>query len=163
MISSRSFMISGLICCWWWCSVTKSCLTLCDPMKCSMPIQIPCPSLYPGVCSGSCLLSWWYYLTISSSASLSPPAFSLPQHQGLSQSQLFTSGSQSIEALASASVLPVNIQGLSTLGLSGLISLQSKGLWRVFSSTTIWKHQFSGTHPSLWSNSHIHTWLLGKP
>ena len=63
----------------------------------------------------------------------------------------------------SASVLPVNIQGWFPLGLTGLISLQSKGLSSVFFSTTIWKHLFFGTQPSLWSNSHIHTWLLEKP
>ena len=63
----------------------------------------------------------------------------------------------------SASVLPMNIQGWFPLRLTGLISLLSKGLWRLFSSTTAWKHQFFGNQPSLWSNSHIHTWLLGKP
>ena len=70
----------------------------------------------------------------------------------------------SIRTLASASVLPINpIQGWFSLGFTGLISLQSKGLPRVFSSTTIWKHQLFGPHPSLWSKSHIHTWLLEKP
>ena len=64
---------------------------------------------------------------------------------------------------ASASVLPMNIQGWFPLGLTDLISLQCKGLSRVFSSTTIQKHQFFGAQPSLWSNSHIHTWLLEKP
>ena len=64
---------------------------------------------------------------------------------------------------ASASVLPVNIQGWFPLGLTGLISLQSKGLWRAFSSTTIWKHQFFGAQLSSWSNSHICPWLLEKP
>ena len=75
-------------------------------------------------------------------------------------SQLFTSGGQSIGA--SASVLPMNIQGLFPLGLSGFISLWSKGLSRVFCNTTVWKHQFFGTQPSLWSNSNIYTWLLKK-
>ena len=74
---------------------------------------------------------------------------------------LFTSGDQSIGA--SASVLPKNIQGWFPVGLTGLISLHSKGLSRVFSSTTVQKHQFFGAQPSsLWSNAHIHTWLLGK-
>ena len=77
-------------------------------------------------------------------------------------SQLFTSGGQSTEASASASVLPMNIQGWFPLGLTGLISLQSKRFSRVFSSTTIQKHQFFGTQPSLWSKFHIHTWLLEK-
>ena len=74
--------------------------------------------------------------------------------------QLFPSGGESIRASALASVLIMNIQGWFPLGRIGLISLQSKGLSKVFSSTTIWKHQFFGTQPSLWSNSHIHTWLL---
>ena len=74
--------------------------------------------------------------------------------------QLFALGSQTIGA--SASVLPMYIQGWFLLGLTDLISLPSKGLSRVFSSTTVWKHQFFGTQPSLWSNSHIHTWLLER-
>ena len=75
-------------------------------------------------------------------------------------SQLFASGGQSMGVSASASVLPVNLQGWFPLGLTGLISLQSKGLSRIFSNTTVWKHQFFGFQPSLWSKSHIHTWLL---
>ena len=78
-------------------------------------------------------------------------------------SQLFTSGGQSIGASASASVLPVNIQGWFPLGLTGWISLQSKGLSRVFSSTTVQKHQFFVAQTSLWSNSHLLTWILEKP
>ena len=80
-----------------------------------------------------------------------------------------TSGGQSIGASASAPVLPMNIQGWFSLGLTGLISTHSKGHSRVFSSTVVWKHlffrthQFFSAHPSLWSNSHIHTWLLEKP
>ena len=76
--------------------------------------------------------------------------------------QLFTSVGQSIEASALASVLPMNIQDWFPLGLTGLISLQSKGISRVFSNTTVWKHQFFSAELSLWSNSHIHTWLLEK-
>ena len=72
-------------------------------------------------------------------------------------------GGQCIGASASASVLPVNIQGWFPFGLTALISLLSKGLSRVFSSTTIWKHQFFGSQPSLWFSYHIHTWLLEKP
>ena len=78
-------------------------------------------------------------------------------------SQLFTSGGQSIGASASASVLPMNIQDCFPLGLTGLISLQSKGLSRVFTNIIIQKCQFFGAQPSLWSNSHIHRWLLEKP
>ena len=79
-----------------------------------------------------------------------------------SNETIFTSGGQSIGASVSASVLPVNIQDWFPLGLTGLISLLSKGLSRVFSSTRIRKHQFFTSQPSLWSNSYIHTWLLGK-
>ena len=76
--------------------------------------------------------------------------------------QLFVSGDQSIEASAAATVLPMNIQGWFLLGLTSLISLQSRGLSRVFSSTTVQKHQFFSVLPSLWSSSHICTWLLEK-
>ena len=95
----------------------------------------------------------------------SPPALNLSQHQGFFlRNQLFTSGSQSIGALPSASVFPMNIQGWLPLGLTGLISLLSKRLFSsVFSSTTLWKHQFFGTQTSVWSNSHIVTSLLEKP
>ena len=79
------------------------------------------------------------------------------------ESALHISDSQSIGASASASVLPVNIQGWFPLGLTGLISLQSKGYSRVFSSTTVWKHPLFGAQPTLWSNSHMHTWLLENP
>ena len=78
-----------------------------------------------------------------------------------SMSQLFTSGGQSIRV--SVSVLPMNIQGWFPLELTDFISLESKGLSRVFSITTVRKHKFSGVQPSLWSNSHIHTWRLEKP
>ena len=87
----------------------------------------------------------------------------LPASGSFPMRRFFTSGGQSIEASASALVLPMNIQGWFPLGLPGLISLQSKGLSRVFSSTTIWKHQFFGAQPSWWSNSHIRTRLLEKP
>ena len=88
---------------------------------------------------------------------------SLPASGSFLLSHVFTSGGQSIGASASATVLPMNIQVWFSLGLTGLISLQSKGLSRVFSSTTIQKHQFFSTQPSLWTNSHIHTWLLENP
>ena len=78
-------------------------------------------------------------------------------------SQLFESDGKNIGASASASVLPMNIQGWFPAGMTGLISLQSKGLSRVFSSTTVQEHQFFSAQPSLWSNSHIHKWLLEKP
>ena len=121
-------------------------------------------SLSPRVCSNSCPLSWWCYLTISFFATLfSFWLQSCPASGSLPVSQLFTSGGQSIGAPASASLLPMNIQGWCPLGLTALISLQSKGLSRVFSSTTVWQYKFCSAQPSLWSNSHIHTWLLEKP
>ena len=93
----------------------------------------------------------------------SPPVLNLfPASGSFPMSWLFISGGQSMGASASASVLPMNIQGLFSLGWTGLISLQSKGLSRDFSSATIPKHQFFGTQPSLWSNYHICTWLLEK-
>ena len=78
-------------------------------------------------------------------------------------SQFFASSGQTTGVSASASVLPMNIQDWSPLGWTGWISLQSKGLSRVFSNTTVQKHQFFSAQLSLWSNSHIHTWLLEKP
>ena len=121
--------------------------------------RLPCPSLSPGVCSNSCPLSQWCNPTISSSiAPFSSCPQSFPVSGSFPMSWLFTSGGQSFGA--SASVLPMNIQGWFPLGLTGLISLQSKGLSGVLSSTTVWKHQFFGAQPSLWSSSHIHTWLL---
>ena len=93
-------------------------------------------------------------------SSRSPLVFNLSQHQSFfPMSRLFTSGGQIIGASASASVLPMNIQGWFPLGLTGLISLLSKGFSRLFSSTTVQKHQFFGAQPSWWSNSHIRTWL----
>ena len=98
----------------------------------------PCPSPTPGVCSNSCLLRVGDAVQTSHPLlSPSPPAFNLSQHQGLSMSQFFTSGGQSIGVSAPASVLPMNAQAWSPLGWTGWISLQSKGLSRVFSSTTV--------------------------
>ena len=88
---------------------------------------------------------------------------SFPVSGSFQTGQLFTSGGQSIGASASASVLPMNTQDWSPLGWTGWISLQSKGLSRVFSNTTVQKHQFFSTQLSLQSNSHIHTWPLEKP
>ena len=123
----------------------------------------PCPSLFPGVCPSSCSLSQWCHPTTSSSvAPFSPCLQSFPTSVSFPMSQLFTSGRQSIGASASASVLPMSIQGWFPLGWTGLISLQSKGLSKVFSSTRVQMHQFFGTQPSLWFNSHIRTWLLDR-
>ena len=126
--------------------------------------RLPCPSPTPRVYSNSCPSSWWCHPTISSSVI---PFFSclpsFPASGSFPMNQFFASGSQSIGASASASVLPMNIQDLFPLGWTGWISLLYKGLLRVFSSTTVQKNQFFGTQLSLWSNSHIQTWLLEKP
>ena len=123
--------------------------------------KLPCPLLPPRDCSHS--LSQWGQSTISSSVVPILSCFqSFPKSGSFLMNWLFTSGGQSIGASASASVLPMNIQGWFPLGLTGLISLLSKGISRVFSSTSIQKHRYFGTQHSLWSNSHIHTWLLEK-
>ena len=123
----------------------------------------PCPSLSPRACSNSCPLSWWCHPTISSSViPFSSCLQSFPALGSFPVSWPFTSGGQRIGASASASVLPMNIQDWFPLGLTGLISLLAKGLSGVFSSTTVQKHRFFSAQLSLWSNSHIHTWLLKK-
>ena len=123
--------------------------------------RLPCPSLSPRVCSNACPLSWWCHPTISSSvAPFSSCLQSFPASGSFPMSQFFASGGQSIGTSASASVLPVNIQGWFPLGFTGLISFLSKGLSRVFPSPTIRIHQFFGAQPSLWSNSHIRECLV---
>ena len=145
------------------CSVTKSCPTLRDPRE-LQNTWLPCPSLSPGPCSNSCPLSQWCHSTISSSVTpFSSCPQSFPASESFPVSGLFASGGQWIVASASASVLPMNIQDWFPLGLTGLISLLSKGLSRVFSSTRVWKHQFFGAQFSSQSNSHICIWLLKKP
>ena len=124
----------------------------------------PCPSPTPGAHPNSSPSSQWCHPAVSSSVGpFSSCLQSFPASRSFQRSQFFTSGGQSIRVSASASVLPMNIQDWSPLGLNGLISLQSKGLSRVFSNTTVQKHQFFGAQLSLYSNSHIHTWLLEKP
>ena len=123
----------------------------------------PCPSPIPGVYSDSCPLRWWCHPTISSAVDpFSSCLQSFPALRSLPMSQFVTSGGQSIGVLASAAVLPMNIQGWFPLGLTGWISLQSKRPSRVFSNITVQKHQFFSVQPSLWSNSYICTWLLKK-
>ena len=142
------------------CSVTQSCLTLWTHGL--QHTRLPCPSPSPRACSNSCPFSWWCHPTISSSdIPFSSCLQSFPASRAFLMTCLFTSGGQNITA--SASVLPINIQDWFRLGLTGLISLQSKGLSRVFSNTTVQKHQFFGAQLSLWCNCHIHTWLLEKP
>ena len=124
----------------------------------------PCPSPSPRACSNICPLSQWCHPTISSSVIPFSSHFqSLPASGSFQMSQFFTSGNQRIGVSASASVLPMNIQDCFPLGLTDLVSLQSEGLSRVFSNTTVQKHQFFAAQLSLWFSSHIHTWLLEKP
>ena len=143
-------------------SSTQSYPILCNPMNCSMPgfpvhhqllelVQTHAHQVRDAVQPSPPLLS------------SSPPAFSLSHHQGLFLSQFFESRGQNVGVLASASVLLMNIQDWFPLGLTGLISLKSKGLSRVSSNTTVQKHQFFGAQLSLWSNFHMDTWLLEKP
>ena len=125
----------------------------------------PCPSPTPRIYSNSCPSSWWCHSTILSSVI---PFSSCPQSlpasvDSFQMSQLFPWGGQSIGVSASTSDLPMNTQDWSPLGWTGWISLQSRGLSRVFSNTTVQKHQFFGIQFSSQSNSHIHTWPLEKP
>jgi len=122
--------------------------------------RLPYPSQSPRAGWNSCSLSQWCHPTISPSVSPFSCLQSFPASGSFLISQFFASGGQSIGASASASVLPVNIQDWFPLGWIGLISLLSKGLSRIISNTTVQKHQFFSTQPSLWSNSHIPTWLM---
>ena len=118
--------------------------------------RLPCPSPSPRVYPNSCPLNWWCHPIISSSVTLFSFCLqSFPASGSFPTSRLFPSGSQITETSASASVLPMDIQCWFPLGLIGLISLLSKGLSRVFSSTTVRKHRFFSTQPSLWSSSHV--------
>ena len=124
----------------------------------------PCPSPTPGVYPNSCPLSQWCHPAISSSIiTFSSCPQSLPASGSFPMSQLFIWGGQSIGVSALALVLPMNTQDWSPLEWTGWISLQSKGLSRVFSNTTVQKHRFVSTQLSSQSNSHIHTWSLEKP
>ena len=125
--------------------------------------RLPCPSPTPGAYSNSCPSSWWYHPTISSSVvPFSSCLQSFPASGSFQMSQFFMSGGQSIGVSASASVLPMNIQGWFPLRWIGWISLQSKGVSRVFSNITVQKNQFFSAHLSLQFISHIHIWLLWK-
>ena len=144
------------------CSVAQSCMTLCEPMDCRMP-GFPVLHHLPEFAQTHVL---WVSDAIQPSCPLSspsPPAFNLSSIRVFSNEWLFSSGGQSIGASASASVLPMDIQDWFPLGLTGLISSKSKELSRVFSNTIVQKHQFFGIQISLYSNSHILTWLLEKP
>ena len=145
------------------CSVTQLCSTLCDPMDCLQHVRIPYPSPSSRACSNPCPLSQWCHPTISSSViPFSSHLQSFPALRSFPMSWFFTSSGQSIEVSTSASVLPMKGKDWFPLGWTGWISLQPKGLSRVFSNTTVQKHQFFGVQIYLWSISHIHTWLLEK-
>ena len=124
----------------------------------------PCPSPAPGVHSDSRPSSQWCHLAITSSdVPFSSCPQSLPASESFPMSQLFAWGGQSTGVSASASFHPKKSQGWSPSEWTRWISLQSKGCSKVFSNTTVQKHQFFGAQPSSQSNSHIHTWPLGKP
>ena len=143
-------------------SVAQSWLTLCDPMNHTMP-GLPVHHQLPES-TQTHVRRVSDAIQPSNPLSSPSPALNLSQHQGLFKwvSQFFASGGQSIGVSTLASVLPRNTQDWSSLGWTSWISLQFKELSRVF-NTTVQKHQFFGAHLSLWSNSHIHTWLLEKP
>ena len=142
------------------CSVVSNSFQPHGP-QCASP---PCPSPIPGAYSNSCPLSQWCHPTVLSSVvPCSSCLQSFPASGSFKMSQFFQSGGQSIGSFSSISVLPMNTQDWFPLGLTGWISLQSKGLSRVFSNTTVQKQQFFGAQLFLWSNSHICTWSLEKP
>ena len=143
------------------CSVAKSCLTL--QLHALQHTKLPYASLSPKIWSSSCPLSWWCHPTISSYViPYSPYLQSFTASGSLPMSQFFISGGQILDFQLQHQSFHWNIQGWFLLGLTGLISLLSKGLSGVFSSTTVWKHQFFGSQPSLRFNSHICRWLLEK-
>ena len=147
-------------------SVQFSCSVVSDSLwpHESQQTRPPCPSPTPRVYSNSCPSTWWCHPAISSSViHFSSCPQSLPAAGSFPMSQLFTWGGESIGVSASTSVLPMNTQDWSPLGWTGWISLQSKGLSRVSSNTTVQKHQFFGAQLSLYFNSHIHTWPMEKP
>ena len=147
-------------------SVQFSCLVMSNsfwPQE-SQHTRPPCLSPTPRIYPNSCPSNWWCHPAISSSViPFSSCTQSLPASGSFPMTQLFPWGGQSIGVSASASFLPMNIEDLSPLERAGWISLQSKGLSRVFSNTTVQKHQLFSTQLSSQFNSHIHTWLLEKP
>ena len=161
---TSTYTVSQGITQWWFSSVEFSHSVVSDSL---WPHELqhtrpPCPSPTPGVHPNPCPSSWWRHPTISSSVIPFSHPQSFPAPGFFQMSQLFTSGGQSIGVSASTSVLPMNTQDWS-LGWTGWISLQSKGLSRIFSNPTVQKHQSFGAQLSLQSNSHIHIWPLGKP
>ena len=143
-------------------SVTQSCPTLCDPMNCSTP-GLSVHQQLPEFTQTHVHLVGDAIQPSHPLWSPSPPTPNPSQHQSFPKSQLLAWGGQSTGVSALASVLPMNIQDWSPWEWTGWISLQSKGLSRVFSNTTVQKHQFFGAQPSSQSNSHIYTWPQEKP
>ena len=156
LLSKRSIISIYPECCC--CSVAKLCLIPYDPRNCSTP-GFPILHYLPEFAQTHVHWVSWCHSTVSSSVAPSPIAVSLSQHQSFPMSWLFASGANVLEpqhqSFQKIQWISGNIQGWFPLGLTSLISLQSKGLWGVFSSTTVQKHQFFGIQPSLWSNSHI--------
>ena len=145
-----------VLCC---CSVMQLCPTLCNPMDCNtpgLPVLHHCPKF--AQVHVHCIND-----AVQLSHPLTPSCPSVPASGTFPMSHLFALDDQNTGASASASVLPVNIQGWSPLRLTGLISLLYKGLSGVFFSTTVWRHQFFDALPFLWSSSHSCTWPLGRP
>ena len=167
MSRRNGWLLTAENCPWWassvqFISVAQSCLTLGDPMDCSTP-GLP---VHHQLLEITQTHVHWVSDVIQPSHPLSSPSsstFSHAQYQGLFQWVSFSSGGQSVGVSASESVLPKNVQNWFPLGWTGWISLLSKGLSRVFSNTTVQKHQFFGTQLSSQSNSHIHTWPQEKP
>ena len=160
------FCISWRVGSWYGFSVQFSCSLVSDSLRphesqhATPPCPLPTPRVYPNPCP----LRQWCHPTISSSVvPFSSCPQSLPALESFPMSQLFTWGGQSIGVSASTSVLPMNTQDWSPLGWTGWISLRSKGLSRVFSNTTVQKHQLFSAQPSSQSTSHIHTWPQEKP
>ena len=143
-------------------SVTQSCLTLRphEPQHARPPGPSPTPGVHPNLCPSS---RWCHQAISSSLIPFSSCPQSFPASGSFPMSQFFASGGQSTGVSASTSILPMNTQDWSPLGWTGWISLHSKGLSRVFSNTTVQKHQFFSTQLSLQSNPHKHTWPLEKP
>ena len=141
------------------CSVVSNCL---QPHG-LQHARLPCPSQTPRACSYLCPSSWWWHPTILSSViPFSSCLQSFPASGSFQMSQFVASVGPSIGVSALASVFPMNIHGWFCLGLTGLVSLQTKGLLRVFSNSTVQKDQLFGAQPFLWSNSYICTWLMEK-
>ena len=152
-ISSMPSILPDFCC---YCSIAKLCPTL--QTHGLQHTRLPCPPPSPRAFSNPCPLSQWCHPTISSSVTpFSSCPQSFPASRSFPISWLFTSGGRSIRVSASTSVFPKNIQGWSPLGFTDFIFLESKGLSRVFSRTTIWKHQFFSAQTYLQSNTHIHT------